>query len=133
MRYESEPDNLIYDERPEVRDRNDNIVADTKPTESAAVTSEEKGLKKWILPTANDFIKDPAKHHQRPDGNPGGDFPFVQNNFNDNAWEQVNLPHDWAIKGPFYDGDNAIVGGGMGRLPSHGVAWYRRKLNITCR
>jgi beta-galactosidase len=40
------------------------------------------------------------------------------------------LPHDWAIKGPFYEGDPAPVGGGMGRLPSPGVAWYRRKLNI---
>jgi beta-galactosidase len=130
MRYTSEPDKLIYDVRPEVTDRNDNVVADTKPTEGATVASSDKVLKKWILPTANDFIKDTTKH-QRPDGNPGGDFPFVQNNFNDNAWEQINLPHDWAIKDPFYEGVNPVVGGGMGRLPSHGVAWYRRKLDIT--
>lgn len=130
MRYSSEPDKLIYDIRPDVVDRNDNIVADTKPTEAVVVGSSEKVLKKWILPSANDFIKDPSNHHQRPAGNPGSDFPFVQNNFNDNAWEQMNLPHDWAIKGPFYKQENAIVGGGMGRLPVHGVAWYRRKLNI---
>ena len=43
----------------------------------------------------------------------------------------MNLPHDWAIKGPFYEGANAVVGGGMGRLPSQGVAWYRRKLDIA--
>ncbi|HKZ67840.1 MAG TPA: beta-galactosidase GalB [Chitinophagaceae bacterium] len=131
MRYSSEPDKLIYDVRPEVTDRNDNVVADTKPTEAVVLGSSEKVLKKWILPSANDFIKDPSKHHQRPDGNPGSDFPFVQNNFIDDAWEQVNLPHDWAIKGPFYKEDNAIVGGGMGRLPVHGVAWYRRKLDIS--
>ncbi len=131
MRYNSEPDKLIYDIRPEVTDRNDNVVADTKPTEAVVLGSSEKVLKKWILPSANDFIKDPSKHYQRPAGNPGSDFPFVQNNFNDNAWEQVNLPHDWAIKGPFYKEDNAIVGGGMGRLPVHGVAWYRRKLDIS--
>ena len=131
MRYSSEPDKLIYDIRPEVTDRNDNVVADTKPTEAVVVGSSEKVLKKWILPTANDFIKDPSKHYQRPAGNPGSDFPFVQNKFNDDAWEQVNLPHDWAIKGPFYKEDNAIVGGGMGRLPVHGVAWYRRKLDIS--
>ena len=59
------------------------------------------------------------------------DFPFVQNNFNDENWEPVNLPHDWAINQPFYTGPNPEVGGGMGRLPSHGVAWYRKKLNIT--
>ncbi len=131
MRYDSNPDKLIYDIRPEVTDRNDNVAADTKPTEAAAVGSSEKVLKKWILPSANDFIKDPLKHHQRPDSDPGSDFLFVQNNFNDDEWEQINLPHDWAIKGPFYKEANAIVGGGMGRLPIHGVAWYRRKINIT--
>jgi beta-galactosidase len=123
-------DGLSYDVRPGVTDRNDSKVADSKPTEAVAVKDTITVLKKWILPTGNNFIKDQTKHHNRPSGNPGGDFLFVQNNFNDAAWEQINLPHDWAIKGPFFQGDPAEVGGGMGRLPSHGVAWYRRKLNI---
>lgn len=131
MRYESEPDKLMYDERPVVTDRNDNVVADSKPTEAVVAGSSEKVLKKWILPAANNFISDPSKRHQRPDGNPGADFPFVKNDFNDNGWEPVNLPHDWAINKPFYKEANAIVGGGMGRLPVHGVAWYRKKINIT--
>ena len=42
----------------------------------------------------------------------------------------MNLPHDWAIKGPFVAGDEAAIGGGMGRLPSPGVASYRKKLKI---
>lgn len=131
MRYTSTPDNLMYDERPVVTNHNDDVVADTKPTEAIAIISSGQFLKKWILPSANDFIKDPAKHHHRPNGNPGNDFPFVQSNFNDGDWEPVNLPHDWAINGPFYTGPNPEVGGGMGRLPSHGIAWYRKKLNIT--
>jgi beta-galactosidase len=130
MKYTSSPDKLIYDIRPEVADRNDNIVADSKPTEAVTVTSTTNVLKNWILPSANDFIKDPTKQHQRPDGNPGTDFPFVQASFNDASWETVTLPHDWAINGPFFKGDPAEVGGGMGRLPSPGVAWYRRKLTI---
>ncbi len=130
FRYNSDPDHLVYDVRPEVTDRNDNVVADSKPTESVAANASADVLKDWILPSGNDFIADPAKHHQRPQGNPGADFPFVQNNFNDQAWEAVNLPHDWAIAGPFYHEANAIVGGGMGRLPVQGVAWYRRKLDI---
>jgi beta-galactosidase len=130
MKYTSTPDKLIYDIRPEVADRNDNIVADSKPTEAVAVTSTTNVLKNWILPSANEFIKDPTKQHQRPEGNPGSDFPFVQAGFNDASWEPVTLPHDWAIKGPFFKGDPAEVGGGMGRLPSPGIAWYRRKLNI---
>src|SRR5258708_6347108 len=64
MRYTTEPDSLIYDRRPEVTNRNDNVVADTRANESAAILSSERGLKKWILPSGNDFIKDPAKQHQ---------------------------------------------------------------------
>ena len=39
----------------------------------------------------------------------------------------MDLPHDWAIAGPFI----TTGGGGMGRLPSAGVGWYRKKLNIA--
>ena len=123
-------DNLIYDVRPAVMRFRDDKEADTKPTEAEKIKVEQEVLKPWILPSGNNFIKDPAKHHIRPKGNPGSDFPFVQKDFDDSEWENVNLPHDWAIKGPFYEGDNPEVGGGMGRLPSPGVAWYRKKLNI---
>lgn len=129
-RYTGEPDKLMYDKRPEVNDRNDNIVADSKPTESVSVLSSDDVLKNWVLPSANDFIKDPSKKHKRPAGDPGSDFPFVQSSFDDHNWESVTLPHDWAIKGPFYREANAIVGGGMGRLPVQGVAWYRRKIEV---
>ncbi|KAF2476297.1 glycoside hydrolase family 2 protein [Lindgomyces ingoldianus] len=84
-------------------------------------------LKQWILPSANDFIK--GAERQRPSGTPpGNSVNYVQASFDDSAWEAVNLPHDWAIKGPF----NAPgIGGGMGRLPSNGVGWYRRKVTIA--
>ena len=129
-RTSEEADNLIYDIRPEVFDRRDDKVADTKPTEAIEVEEKENILKAWILPTGNDFIKDSVKKYIRPEGNPGSNFPFVQSNFDDSFWETVKLPHDWAIKGPFYEGEPAEVGGGMGRLPSPGVAWYRKKLDI---
>ncbi|KAL2178458.1 glycoside hydrolase family 2 protein [Thermothelomyces heterothallicus CBS 202.75] len=81
-------------------------------------------LKSWILPSANNFIK--GDKHQPPSGTPpGSDVQYVQADFDDGDWESVDLPHDWAIKGPF----NAPgVSGGMGRLPSNGVGWYRRTL-----
>src|SRR5690606_31409548 len=85
----------------------------------------------YILPTANAFITNPYKHYKRPEGKPGIDFPFVQATFKDDNWEDVDLPHDWAIKGPFQEGSGAEVGGGMGRLPSNGIAWYRKKIDIT--
>lgn len=121
---------LLYDVRPDVTDKNDNKVADSKPTEAIATAAADTVLKKWILPTANDFIKDPSKHYLRPQGNPGSNVSFIQNNFNDADWELVNLPHDWAINGPFYKEENAVVGGGMGRLPVQGIGWYRKKINI---
>lgn len=123
-------DNLIYDVRPEVSDYNENKVADSKPTEAVKVEVTQEVLKPWILPTGNDFVKDPQKRYVRPEGNPGSNFQFVKSNFDDSSWEKVNLPHDWAIKGPFLTGWKAEVGGGMGRLPSNGVAWYRKKLDI---
>jgi beta-galactosidase len=132
FKYESaaKADKLIYDVRPEITDLTENKVADAKPTEAVEVAAKQKVLKPWILPSGNNFINDPAKRHVRPEGNPGGDFPFVQNNFDDRSWEKVTLPHDWAIKGPFQKGWNTEVGGGMGRLPVNGVAWYRKKLDI---
>ena len=130
MRYEANPDNLIYDVRPKIEKVNDSKVADSKPEEAVKLEAKEGVLKNWILPSANDTIKDPTKKHIRPKGNPGSDFPFVQADFKDDAWEKVTLPHDWAINKPFYTGDNPEVGGGMGRLPSQGVAWYRKKLDI---
>jgi beta-galactosidase len=123
-------DDLIYDVRPEVKDRDDDGPADAKPTEAVDVKENRLIFKSWILPTGNDFIKDPSKRYVRPEGNPGNDFPFVQNNFDDGSWENVNLPHDWAIKGPFIKNHDAEIGGSMGRLPSPGVAWYRKKLDI---
>lgn len=132
FKYESmsTTDSLIYDVRPEITDNVIEKIGDLKPTEAVAVKTTQEVLNPWILPTANSFIKDPAKRHIRPEGNPGGNFEFVQADFNDSSWEKVNLPHDWAIKGPFLEGPNSEVNGGMGRLPSHGVAWYRKKLDI---
>ena len=98
---EEKADDLIYDARPGVKDTDKVVIADEMPTEAEKVEATQAVLKPWILPTGNNFIKDPAKRHARPDGNPGSDFPYVQGDFNDRSWERVNLPHDWAIKGPF--------------------------------
>ena len=121
--------NLLYDVRPTVRgeDQKERLA---EATEDAAKISAATNavLKSWILPTANPFIKDPAKHFTRPDGNPGGEVVYVQKDFDDSGWRAVDLPHDWAIEGPFNSGG---VGGGMGRLPSPGIGWYRKQLDIS--
>jgi len=84
------------------------------------------GIAAYILPTGNDFIADPAKRYARPVGNFGENVPYVSPTFNDADWRKVDLPHDFAIEGPF----STSSGGGMGRLPSAGVAWYRKHLAI---
>lgn len=132
FKYSEKPDSLIYDIRPEVIERNDDKVADSKPTEAVEVTPiNQLVLKPWILPSGNEFINEQNKRHLRPPGNPGEEFEFVKIDYDDSKWQNINLPHDWAIEGPFQTGPKAEVGGGMGRLPSHGVSWYRKKLEFT--
>ena len=60
-------------------------------------------------------------------------------------WEDVTIPHDWAIYGPFSrDNDLQTVAvvqngeetatvktGRTGGLPYVGVGWYRRTLDVT--
>ena len=123
-------DSLIYDIRPDVEVDQKSRPADAMPTEAKEVEKSYQVLKPWILPSGNRYLVDNSKHHKRPTGNPGMNFPFVRAYFNDSSWQKVNLPHDWAIKEPFYEGYPTPVGGGMGRLPSPGVAWYRKSINI---
>ncbi|QNH19041.1 beta-galactosidase [Xanthomonas sp. SS] len=122
-------DTLDYDVRPDIERSADGKVADARPDTAAdhVAARIRPVLKPWILPTGNAFIADPAQRHQRPPGDPGSDVAFVRADFDDSAWTRVDLPHDWAIAGPFLkDGPY----GGMGRLPSWGVGWYRKRLDI---
>jgi beta-galactosidase len=98
------------------------------PSETAATNgpAPARVIKPWILPSGNGFIKDPARRCVRPEGNPGEGVAYVQPGFDDSAWRRIDLPHDWAIEGPF----TRSGGGSMGRLPSTGVGWYRKQLSI---
>ena len=46
----------------------------------------------------------------------------AQPGFNDSAWRTLDLPHDWAIEGPFDPKYNPQDGG----LPFFGIGWYRK-------
>ncbi|WP_251622871.1 beta-galactosidase GalB [Odoribacter lunatus] len=65
-------------------------------------------------------------------------------NFDDSQWQNVTVPHDWAIYGPF-DGNNdlqevaitqdgeqqaSLKSGRTGGLPFVGTGWYRTQFNI---
>jgi len=45
---------------------------------------------------------------------------------NESNWEKLNLPHDWAIKGPF----RIELSGGTGKLPWKGIGWYRKHFTV---
>jgi beta-galactosidase len=54
---------------------------------------------------------------------PGAQYPA----FKDAAWTNLNVPHDWAIEGPW--AENNPTGSGGGYLPS-GIAWYRKTFTL---
>lgn len=56
----------------------------------------------------------------------GVSLPYSQPGFDDSVWRSLDLPHDWAIEGPF-DRD---VNGEAARLPTAGVGWYRRHFEL---
>ena len=123
---------LLYDVREQRQIRRlAEAESDGNSSPNASVASDSTNspqavIKQWILPTGNNFIKDASRKSIRPEGNLGDGVAYLQPDFDDSGWQQINLPHDWAITGPF----TRSGGGGMGRLPSAGVGWYRKNLNI---
>jgi len=49
-----------------------------------------------------------------------------ERDFNDSGWQVVQVPHDWAIEGPFQPEGNGYTG----KLPWKGEGWYRYLMNI---
>ena len=74
-----------------------------------------------------------------------GDTSACLADFDDSSWETVNVPHDWAIYGPFYYGHDlqkvaitqnyeqaeSLKSGRTGGLPFMGVGWYRTHFNVS--
>ena len=119
---------LRYDVRPAVKASEDGKAADAVPQAAAlAAAAREQVLKPWILPSGNAFIGDPARRHRRPAHEPQLDVAYLKPGYDDGTWRRVDLPHDWAIAGPFLETGPY---GGVGRLPSWGIGWYRKALDI---
>jgi len=84
-------------------------------------------LRPWVLPTGTDLINAGVAAPERPAGEePGARVSFAQPGFDDSGWRRLDLPHDWGIEGPF----SQDRPGDTGKLPWHGVGWYRRSLPI---
>jgi beta-galactosidase len=50
-----------------------------------------------------------------------------QPTLNDNNWRILDLPHDWAIEGPFSD----TLENNTGLLPWKGIGWYRKHFILS--
>jgi beta-galactosidase len=56
-----------------------------------------------------------------------GELPGAEAaDYDDAAWRGLDVPHDWAIEGPF----DPKVSPHQGSLPYFGVAWYRRSFEL---
>lgn len=49
------------------------------------------------------------------------------NNFNDESWRKLDLPHDWSIEGKIHPKNP--TGGGGGYFPA-GIGWYRKTFQV---
>ena len=63
----------------------------------------------------------------------GENVSFVQANYDDSGWRQLNLPHDWAVELPF----NSSADGGHGYEPvgspsftTNNIGWYRHTFTL---
>ncbi|KAI1334941.1 beta-galactosidase [Xylariaceae sp. FL0016] len=95
-------------------------------TENPDGLSYNATLRPYLLPSATNFVLNGTKY-TRP-STPLPSVEYAEASFDDGDWEAVNLPHDWAIKGPF---GAPGIGSGMGRLPSNGIGWYRRTVAFS--
>jgi len=82
-------------------------------------------LKPYILSTAAPLIQGMVA--KRPQAEPPQQPAYAQAGFDDGGWRKLDLPHDWAIEGPF----DIRLPGKTGKLPYAGVGWYRNELELA--
>ena len=98
----------------------------------AAVTVATSGLLPCFAQRSETLLEKDWKFH-RSDAE--GAF---QCSYDDSSWENVTVPHDWAIYGPFSrdidlqpnDDNTAVMTGRTGGLPYVGCGWYRRNFDV---
>ncbi|ARN57559.1 beta-galactosidase GalB [Sedimentisphaera salicampi] len=63
-----------------------------------------------------------------PDGTTKAEPEGLENpSFSDDGWRELNLPHDWAIEGPF----RMDLPNRTGKLPYAGIGWYRKDFKLS--
>ena len=63
----------------------------------------------------------------QPDGTRLEEPTGLEASYNDGSWQKLDLPHDWAITGPF----RIELEGATGKLPWKGIGWYRKHFMVS--
>ncbi len=64
-----------------------------------------------------------ARYGDMPDGTFAAEPDGLESaGYDDTGWRELNLPHDWAIEGPF----RKDLPNRTGKLPYAGIGWYRK-------
>jgi beta-galactosidase len=63
----------------------------------------------------------------------GENVSYVQTNYNDSAWRQLNLPHDWVVEQPFDSNmaqNHGYKAGFNNATSTNTIAWYRHTFTL---
>ena len=102
-------------------------------TFSSGVTAaprERLSLDRGWLFHQGDLVEPPIVGHEESysnakAGNAGG---AAGNEYDDSDWRRLDLPHDWAVEGPFDPKANVSQG-----YRPRGIGWYRRYLQVDAK
>ncbi|MDX2185816.1 MAG: beta-galactosidase GalB [Opitutaceae bacterium] len=83
-------------------------------------------VRPWVVAGGENFVAIKTLLPKAPQESLAATVDYVQPNFDDSGWAQVDLPHDWAISGPF----SQDLPGETGKLPWVGVGWYRKTFEM---
>jgi len=100
------------------------IAQKTKNTNSSTKAIKRMGAENVRLFDENWLF---SRYGSQADGTSLPEPEGLQNpETNDAGWRKLDLPHDWAIEGPF----RIELKGETGKLPYHGIGWYRKYFTL---
>nr|WP_315257625.1 beta-galactosidase GalA [uncultured Duganella sp.] len=94
---------------------------------AGAATRERLSLDRGWLFHQGDIVEPPIVGHEESYSNAkaGNASGAAGNEYDDSDWRRLNLPHDWAVEGPFDPKANVSQG-----YRPRGIGWYRRYLKV---
>lgn len=93
---------------------------------ATGVSASSRGEVRTVLPFDSNWRF--ARYGMQPDGSylrEPQPAPSAED-FDDASWRLLDVPHDWAIEGPF----RKDLDGFTGKLPWQGIGWYRKYFTL---